>query len=126
MLAMPFYFFAEMCGPAIEVLGYIAMIGAYVLGIINFKFFFLFLFLAIFYGVFLSVASIFLEEITFRRYPEWEQFFTLLLFGVLENFGYRQINSFWRFQAFFQYFFGKQRWEYSHQRRKRKIPAHDV
>jgi cellulose synthase/poly-beta-1,6-N-acetylglucosamine synthase-like glycosyltransferase len=124
ILAMPYYFFAEMLSPLIEVLGYVAMIGAYIFGIINFKFFVLFLFLAIFYGVFLSVASVFLEEMTYRRYPEWEHLFILLLFGVLENFGYRQINSFWRFLAFFQYLFGKQRWEYSRQRRQKGKPAH--
>lgn len=120
MFAMPYYFFAEMISPLIEVLGYISMIGAYVFGIINFEFFFLFLFLAVFYGVFLSVATVFLEEMTYRRYPGWEHFFILLLFGVLENIGYRQINSFWRFIAFFQYLFGKQRWEFSRKRQQRK------
>lgn len=124
LLAMPFFFFAEMLSPVIEVLGYVAMIGAFSFGIINFKFFLLFLFLAVFYGVFLSVASVFLEEMTYRRYPEWEHFFILLLFGVLENFGYRQINSIWRFMAFFQYLFGKQRWEFSRRRQQREKPAH--
>lgn len=116
MLTMPYYFFAEMLSPFIEVLGYVAMVGAYVFNLINFNLFFLFIFLAIFYGVFLSVVSIFLEEITYHRYPDWEHLFILLVFGVLENFGYRQINSFWRFQAFFQYLFGKRRWEYHRQK----------
>ncbi len=118
MLAMPYYFFAEMLSPFIEVLGYLAVVGAFVFDIINIHFFVLFIFLAVFYGVFLSVVSVFLEEITYRRYPDWEHFFVLLLFGVLENFGYRQINSFLRFQAFFQYIFGKHRWEYSRQQRQ--------
>jgi cellulose synthase/poly-beta-1,6-N-acetylglucosamine synthase-like glycosyltransferase len=116
ILAMPFFFFAEMLSPVIEVLGYVAMTGAFIFNIINFKFFLLFLFLAVFYGVFLSVASVFLEEMTYRRYPSWEHLFILLLFGVVENFGYRQINTFWRFTAFFQYFFGKQEWEFSRKR----------
>jgi cellulose synthase/poly-beta-1,6-N-acetylglucosamine synthase-like glycosyltransferase len=124
MLAMPFFFFAEMLSPVVEILGYVAMIGAFIFGIINLQFFLLFLFLAIFYGVFLSVASVFLEEMTYQRYPEWENFFILLLFGVLENFGYRQINSFWRFLSFFQYLFGKQLWEYSRQRGSKGESAH--
>jgi cellulose synthase/poly-beta-1,6-N-acetylglucosamine synthase-like glycosyltransferase len=122
LLTMPYYFFAEMLSPLIEVLGYVAMVGAYSFGLINSNLFFLFLFLAIFYGVFLSVVSIFLEEITYHRYPEWEHLFILLIFGVLENFGYRQINSFWRFQAFFQYLFGKRKWEY-HRQKETKVDA---
>ena len=123
MLTMPYYFFAEMMSPVIEVLGYTAMIGAYAFGLINDQLFFLFLFLAIFYGVFLSVVSIFLEEITYHRYPEWEHLFILLLFGILENFGYRQINSFWRFQAFFQYLSGRRGWEYHRQKTEKKPHA---
>jgi cellulose synthase/poly-beta-1,6-N-acetylglucosamine synthase-like glycosyltransferase len=116
MVIMPYFFFAEMLSPMVEVLGYLAIIGAFIFGIISLKFFLLFLFLAIFYGVFLSVASVFLEEMTYKRYPEWEHLFTLVLFGILENFGYRQINSFWRFQAFFQYALGQHRWEYHRQK----------
>lgn len=123
-LAMPFFFFAEMLSPMIEVLGYAAVIGAFIFDIININFFILFLFLAIFYGVFLSVASVFLEEMTYRRYPGWEHLFILLLFGVLENFGYRQINSFWRFLAFFQYLFGKQQWEFSRKQQEREKQVH--
>ena len=126
ILAMPFFFFAEMLSPVIEVLGYVAMTGAFIFNIINLKFFLLFLFLAVFYGVFLSVASVFLEEMTYRRYPGWEHLFILLLFGVLENFGYRQINTFWRFLAFFQYLFGTQKWEYTRQRRPKGKPAHAI
>jgi hypothetical protein len=55
--------------------------------------------------------GVFLEELTFRRYPRWGDLFKLLLFGVMENFGYRQINSFWRFQAFFQFLSGQMKWE---------------
>jgi hypothetical protein len=36
----------------------------------------------------------------------------LLAYGVLENFGYRQLNSFWRFQAVIKYLVGMRKWEY--------------
>jgi cellulose synthase/poly-beta-1,6-N-acetylglucosamine synthase-like glycosyltransferase len=111
MLSMPYNVFIEMISPVIEFLGYIVVPLSYYYGLINFEFFVLFLVLAIVYGIFLSTMSIFLEEMTFRRYPKWGDLFLLLLFGVMENFGYRQINSFWRFQAFFQFLFGKMKWE---------------
>ena len=112
MLVIPYYVFFEMVGPLVEVLGYIIVPLAYLLGLLNFEFLILFLILAIFYGIFLSTVGIFLEEVTYRRYPTWSNLFRLLLYGVYENFGYRQMNSFWRTQALFQYIFGKRKWEY--------------
>lgn len=112
LVSMPYNVFIEMISPIIEFLGYIVVPLSYYFGLINYDYFVLFLTLAIAYGIFLSTMGIFLEELTFRRYPRWGDLFKLLLFGVMENFGYRQINSFWRFQAFFQFLFGKKvRWE---------------
>ena len=122
LVILPYYFFVEMLGPLVEILGYLSVVGAFAVGIISLKYFISFIFLAIFYGTFLSVSSVFLEELTYKRYPAWEHFFRLLLYSVLENFGYRQINSFWRFQAFLQYFFGKHKWEY-HRQKERSADA---
>lgn len=112
LIIMPFYLFFEMMGPTVELLGYLIVPLSYLFGLLNFKFFILFLILAIAFGIFLSTTGVFLEEITYKRYPKWKHLFKLLLFGVLENFGYRQINAFWRFQALFHFLFGKRRWEY--------------
>ena len=112
MFIMPYYVFFEMLGPLIEGLGYIIVPLAYFLGLLNMEFMILFLIMAIFYGIFLSTSSVFLEEVTFRRYPKWSHLFRLLMYGVLENFFYRQINCFWRIHALFQYLLGKRQWEY--------------
>jgi len=111
LLSMPYNVFIEMISPVIEFLGYIVVPLSYYFGLINYDFFVLFLTLAIAYGIFLSTMGIFLEEMTFRRYPKWGDLFRLLFFGVMENFGYRQINSFWRFEAFFQFLFRRVKWE---------------
>jgi hypothetical protein len=55
---------------------------------------------------------VFLGELTHRRYPKWNHFFRLLVYGVLENFGYRQMNSYWRLQAIILYMFGRKKWEH--------------
>ncbi|HSA77305.1 MAG TPA: glycosyltransferase family 2 protein, partial [Nitrospirota bacterium] len=111
LAVVPYYILAEILGPAVEVLGYLFVIISYAIGFLSLHFLLLFLTLAIFYGVFLSTAGIFLEELTFRRYPKWSHLFKLLLYGVLENFGYRQMNSLWRFWALIQFLFGKKTWE---------------
>jgi cellulose synthase/poly-beta-1,6-N-acetylglucosamine synthase-like glycosyltransferase len=112
LFIFPYYLFFEMMGPFVELLGYIVVPLSFIFGIINVDYFILFLVLAIFYGVFLSTIGIFLEELTYKRYPKWSDLFKLLLYGIFENFGYRQINSFWRFQAIFRYIFRIKQWEY--------------
>jgi cellulose synthase/poly-beta-1,6-N-acetylglucosamine synthase-like glycosyltransferase len=111
-LVMPYYLLVELLSPIVEILGYVSIIIAAILGVLSLRFFLLFLVLAIFYGIFLSTSGVFLEEITYRRYPKWSHFFTLLLYGIIENLGYRQINSFFRVQAFFQYLRKKNEWEH--------------
>jgi len=112
MVVMPYYIFFEVIGPLIEVTGYFVVALSYAVGILSIKFLILFLILAILYGVFLSTAGVFLEEITYRRYPRWRHLFVLLLYGVFENFGYRQINSFWRLQAIVNFLTGRTHWEH--------------
>ena len=112
MAVLPYYLIFEILGPVIEVLGYVCVVISYFLGMLSLAALLLFLTLAIFYGIFLSTAGIFLEELTFRRYPKWSHLFKLLLYGVLENFGYRQINSFWRFEALLLFLIGRRKWEY--------------
>ncbi len=69
------------------------------LGIIDLEFSVLFLMVAVGLGALLSTSAIFLEELRLRRYPRWLDVLKLAAYGVLENFGYRQINTFWRARA---------------------------
>jgi hypothetical protein len=112
LIVVPYYLFFEILGPVIEISGYVVVLLSWVLGLLNVKFLLLFLTLAVLYGIFLSTAGIFLEELTYRRYPQWRHLFRLLVFGVLENFGYRQMNAFWRLQAGFNYVRYRHRWEH--------------
>mgnify|MGYP003508045023 CR=1 FL=1 len=112
MVAMPYYVLFEVVGPVIEVIGYGVVLLSYAAGLLSVKFLVLFFPLAILYGVFLSTAGVFLEELTYRRYPEWRHMFRLLVYGVLENFGFRQVNAFWRLQGVVHYMAGRTAWEH--------------
>lgn len=118
LFVMPYHFIIEMLSPIVEVFGYCIVFLSYFLGIISVEFFLLFLTLAIFYGTFLTTATVFLEELTYRRYPKWSHLFTLLVFGFIENFGYRQMNSLWRVHATINYLAGKREWEHVRRRRR--------
>jgi cellulose synthase/poly-beta-1,6-N-acetylglucosamine synthase-like glycosyltransferase len=100
LLAYPYFFFLEMLGPLVEVAGYIAFVftlvlwqfsGLYILG---------FLMVAVVLGMVLSAAAVALEELTFRRYSRMRDLLKLFGLAIVENLGYRQINSYWRIRGF--------------------------
>lgn len=104
MAAMPYFVLVELLGPAVEFIGYVALIVMYSLGVLNIKMAILFFIVALFYGVMFSVGAVLLEEISFQRYPRARDLAILLSFGVIENFGYRQMTTWWRIKAFWDYF----------------------
>jgi len=110
LVVLPYFLIFETMGPFIETLGYISVPLAWALGLLNTKFFLLFFVLAVAFGVFLSVAAILLEEISYRRYPSWSDLWKLLFCGVAENFGFRQVLAVFKIQAFWEYLRGLRRW----------------
>jgi cellulose synthase/poly-beta-1,6-N-acetylglucosamine synthase-like glycosyltransferase len=96
LLAMPYFFLFEFLGPVIELLGYVAFAAGLALGILNLQFAVAFFLAAVGLGALLSIAAVFLEELRLRRYPRWLDLLKLTVYGTLEGFGYRQINSVWR------------------------------
>lgn len=110
LIAMPYFLLYEMIGPVVETTGYFVVIISYILGWLNTEFIILFLLLAILLGVFLSLFSLLLEEITTKKYERSKDIFRLFTLAVLENFGYRQLHSFWRLKAFFTFFRKKKEW----------------
>ncbi len=110
MAALPYFVFVELLGPVIEFFGYVAMVVLLAFGLLNLQLVLLFFIVALFYGVMYSVGAVLLEEISFQRYPNPRDLALLLSFGVLENFGYRQMTAWWRVKAFWDYFRGKKTW----------------
>ena len=111
LFSMPFQTFVEAFGCLVEFGGYILIPISFALGLTPLSLFLLFLLLSLVYGSLLSVGAILLEEITYRRYPEMKDLLRLLLYAVLENFGYRQMTVFYRVQGFIQYLRGHKQWE---------------
>ncbi len=110
LLALPYYWIVEMIGPIIEILGYISVIASYFLGILNVEFAIIFFIFAVLYGVFLSLSSVMLEEYNFMKYEKISHYLKMVLFAVIENFGYRQLTTWWRFRAFFGYRRKQNKW----------------
>jgi cellulose synthase/poly-beta-1,6-N-acetylglucosamine synthase-like glycosyltransferase len=95
-LAFPFMVLFEWLGPLVEFGGYLFMLVAFVFGWVSWQAFVLFLFAAIGLGILLSASGLLLEEMSFHIYPRGKHLLWLAAIVVLENFGYRQLNSVWR------------------------------
>jgi len=107
---MPYYVVFEGIGPIIELLGYVLTILGVAFGLIDWRFAELLFLAAVLYGAMISLASVILEEVSFRRYPRLGDLLVLGLYGVLENFGYRQIATWWRARGVFRFLRGRQDW----------------
>ena len=110
LLAMPYFFLFEFLGPVVEVLGYAAFVTGLVIGVLDLDFAVAFFIAAVGLRTLLSVAAVLLEELRLRRYPRWIDVAKLTLYGILENFGYRQLNTFWRFMAIISFLRKNQSW----------------
>lgn len=107
MISFPFHFFFEFLGPVIELSGYIIFIVSLLFGILNPPFIILFLTAAILLGVLLSTSSIFFEVAFFRDYYRLKDIMILFLYAILENFGYRQLHSWWRIKGIYDFMLKK-------------------
>lgn len=110
MFALPFYLIFELLGPIIEILGYITFVLFIFWHKVDYPFAFLFFMVSVVLGTLLSISSIFLEELSEKRYPRFRDIFILGAFSVLENLYYRQFLSLVRAKAFLDYFRGRNVW----------------
>jgi cellulose synthase/poly-beta-1,6-N-acetylglucosamine synthase-like glycosyltransferase len=102
-VAFPFMVAFEWLGPVVELGGYVWMLWAYLFGAISWQAFSLFMFVALGLGILLSVSGLLLEEMSFHMYPKLRQLGTLALIVIVENLGYRQLNTWWRIVGLFQW-----------------------
>ncbi|MBT9477001.1 MAG: glycosyltransferase family 2 protein [Polaromonas sp.] len=102
-VAFPFMILFEWLGPVVELGGYIFMLYAYLFGLISWQAFTVFLFMAIGLGILLSASGLLLEEISFHIYPKFSQLAMLVLVVVIENLGYRQLNTWWRLVGLYRW-----------------------
>jgi len=110
MIAYPYFFFLEMLGPVIELLGYFSFTVTILAGRAEWPFVIAFLSVAIILGAALSLSAVALEELSFRRYPRMSDLMKLFGLALLENFGYRQLSAWWRLKGTISAIRGVQGW----------------
>ena len=96
-------FVVDVMGPLVEVAGYLLIPLLWLLGLIAFDYVLAFLAVVFTFGVFVSVASLVLEEVQLRRLPRARDLAILTAIAMLENLGYRQLNNLWRVRGWWQF-----------------------
>jgi cellulose synthase/poly-beta-1,6-N-acetylglucosamine synthase-like glycosyltransferase len=109
-IILPYMWVFEFFAPVIELMGYSTIILALALGQLGRQFFVLFLIFGYAFATLISIGSVLLEEMTYRRYGDWREVARLLLYCLFEHFPYRQMTLIWRLQGIWQYLRGDLRW----------------
>jgi len=113
MLSFPHQVIHELGGPLVELLGVVLVPLFYALGLLNGTALVLYLALAFFAGILSSLMAILLDQTHFPRHRFPRDTLLLLLFSLVEYFGYRQLFLFWRLAASWNYIFGRVSWRIS-------------
>ena len=103
LVAMPLFVLEDLIGPPLELAGYLLVPIAFVLGLIEPSTALAFLALTFVFGTGISVGTLVLEEKQLRRTPSAADLGRIALAAVLENFGYRQINLYYRLRGFWRF-----------------------
>ena len=110
ILGLPYNLVFEAIGPLIEVAGYLSLLVTALLGHSRADFTIVFFLLAVGYGCLISISAVLLDQSMSSRYRTGRDIRRLLLFTVLENFGYRQIQALWRARATIDFISKKKSW----------------
>jgi cellulose synthase/poly-beta-1,6-N-acetylglucosamine synthase-like glycosyltransferase len=110
VVALPFFLFIEGLGPLVEGSGYVVILAAFALGVVNVEFFLVFVGLAMVFGTLLSWLSVLSEVISYRRYERLRDLAQLLGYGIAENVVYRQWRTLVLWRGFIEFLRGSGSW----------------
>ena len=109
-VALPYMWFFELLAPVVEAVGYSTIICAAIAGTLSRQFLWLFLLFGYAFATMISIGSVLLEELTYRRYSDWREVARMLFYCLLEHFPYRQMTMIWRLQGLWQFVRGDLKW----------------
>ena len=109
-IILPYMWLFECLSPLLELLGYVTIMLAASLGCLSQHFFLEFLLFGYAFATLISVGSVLLEEMNYRRYSSWSEVAWLLIYCLFEHFPYRQMTMFWRLRGMWEYLRGDLSW----------------
>jgi cellulose synthase/poly-beta-1,6-N-acetylglucosamine synthase-like glycosyltransferase len=127
--ALPAFWLFEYYGPLVEVAGYLFVLGLLIMekllgqSIMSHDYLLAFLLASLGYGILVNVFAVLVGAWRFRYgladrlqrhllpFSRRREVFLLLVYAVLENFGYRQLTLYWRLRGLWDAWRGKTGWE---------------
>ncbi len=109
-LALPYLWLFELLAPVIEITGFVTVLLAAAFGALSWTFFLQFLLFGYGFATVISIGSVLQEELTYKRYNDWQDVARLVSYCFVEHFPYRQMHMIWRLQGLWQYFRGDMAW----------------
>jgi biofilm PGA synthesis N-glycosyltransferase PgaC len=111
MISYPYWLLFEWLAPLIEAFGILILILLSLLGVINISFLYLFIALIYGYTVSFTIATLYIEEITFFQYKKRRQLLRLVLAGLMEPLFFHPFLVYCSVTGNWDYFFeGKKAW----------------
>jgi len=110
-LALPYQWFFEYLAPAMEALGWISIVMAAIVGILDVFFLTQFFLFGYLFGTFISIGSVVLEEMTYHRYNDVKDLVRLIGTCFFEMFPYRPMNCLWRMRGMWDHIKGRNHWQ---------------
>jgi hypothetical protein len=110
LVGYPYFFFVEFLAPMVEAMGLVGVVAGLLLGALNVPFALLFFLGAYGYHLVLTACILLFEEVSFHRYEGMRDRLWLLLWMLLEYFGYRQLTVLWRLCGFCKFWRGRTDW----------------
>ena len=108
--AFPYLWLFELFAPIIEIGGIFTIALAAWLGVLSPDFCLQFLLFGYAFATVISIGSVLQEEITYKRYNDWQDVARLVSYCFFEHFPYRQLHMIWRLQGLWQYLRGDMTW----------------
>lgn len=108
--ALPYLWLFELFAPIIEIGGLFTVAFAACFGALSREFFLQFMLFGYAFATVISIGSVLQEEITYKRYNDWQDVVRLVSYCFLEHFPYRQLHMIWRLQGLWQYLRGDNSW----------------
>jgi cellulose synthase/poly-beta-1,6-N-acetylglucosamine synthase-like glycosyltransferase len=109
-LALPYLWLFELLAPVIELGGIATIVVAACLGALSSTFLLQFMLFGYAFATLISIGSVLQEELTYKRYNDWQDVIRLVSYCFLEHFPYRQLHMIWRLQGLSQYLRGDMAW----------------
>ena len=109
--ALPYLWLFELFAPIVEIGGIVTIVLAACLGVLSREFFLQFLIFGYAFATVISIGSVLQEEITYKRYNDWQDVIRLVSYCFFEHFPYRQMHMIWRLQGLWQYLRGDLVWK---------------